>query len=481
MHETHRLSVTICAAALTAAALQPLATAQAFQPGDLYLRTWVGGISSIDAGIVRIDPATGATQVIRQSMSSPSRDGTMTFDRYRGGLVMCGIIDPVNVRAYDTWLIDAGGQARSLGQSGRILESMAPDGRGKIYCHISGAPNDQVSYLDEQDQLQSLLDPTGAQPFRFAPTGTFTVRRMLYHAPTHSLIGASTTGATACGGGRSPSLLVYRTALSADGTRAVGPVTCAEFEVSPSGEWPVGLATRPDGRVLVTIDTNSGASEPRLALLDPQQGMTFTPFAWPDGAGAGALVGGVWSSRMGLAVVVDSGRDFLRGYSLGGTGGGTILTPPGAPVSPGGSSGEIADLVEIPPGFGCRGHFDRYGVGVAGSGGFVPQLNAVGCAEPGATITLHASDGLGGAVAALLLGSTRTQQPVLGGTLLVGAPTLLPITLGGTAGTPGQGRWSVSFTAGSPRTATLQLLTLDPAGPQGVAFSAGLELRIVAP
>ena len=124
-----------------------------------------------------------------------------------------------------------------------------------------------------------------------------------------------------------------------------------------------------------------------------------------------------------------------------------------------------------------------YGAGLAGSGGFVPQLNGQGLAKSGETCTYPISDALGGAPAALVLGLQKANAPVLGGTLLVDPIVIDSLILGGASGVPGAGIQNPTIALpNSPAfigfSIFSQLLVLDPAAPGGLSMSAGIELWI---
>lgn len=124
----------------------------------------------------------------------------------------------------------------------------------------------------------------------------------------------------------------------------------------------------------------------------------------------------------------------------------------------------------------------RYGVGCAGSGGFVPRVELAGCASPGGNVTLHVTKGLGGSTAILFFGLTKAQAPLGGSCFLNVAPLLggvLALPLGGAG--PGMGSVTVPTTI--PPTApqvtfTMQVFVADPALPIGGVSSAALEVSV---
>jgi len=124
-----------------------------------------------------------------------------------------------------------------------------------------------------------------------------------------------------------------------------------------------------------------------------------------------------------------------------------------------------------------------YGTGCAGSGGVTPVLSLVGCAEPGAMVTVGLTKGLGGAATWLLFGTGSATLPLPSGcTLLVSPllPTVLgPLPLSGTG--PGGGFLALSGTVPlgtSPGTIYIQGFVIDPGAPAGHSASNGVVLTV---
>jgi len=130
----------------------------------------------------------------------------------------------------------------------------------------------------------------------------------------------------------------------------------------------------------------------------------------------------------------------------------------------------------------------QYGAGVAGAGGLVPLLSSSGGAprlgNPDYTVEL--SNGLGGAVAPVMLGFGAGALPFKGGVLLIdltaGPFLLFNLPLSGPAGVPGAG--SFSLPAAVPVDPVIvgfsiyvQFFVPDPSVPLfGLAFSNGLQI-----
>jgi len=124
-----------------------------------------------------------------------------------------------------------------------------------------------------------------------------------------------------------------------------------------------------------------------------------------------------------------------------------------------------------------------YGGGCAGSGGFVPGLQASGTWQPGTTVGIHISQGLGGSSALLMLGTSAVDLPVgSSGCSLLVAPivTIFVLPLSGTG--PGDGGLSLRAVlppaASVGAMATLQAWVLDPATSLGGAASNGVQVTI---
>ena len=126
----------------------------------------------------------------------------------------------------------------------------------------------------------------------------------------------------------------------------------------------------------------------------------------------------------------------------------------------------------------CAGTLASYGVGCAGSGGFVPALSGAGCASPGETFELVFENGLGGAAALLGLGTGQATLPLGAGCELAILPltgTLVPLVLSGTG--PGGGSLTVplSFNTG-PFQLYLQAAVVDPGAALGFALTNALSV-----
>lgn len=129
--------------------------------------------------------------------------------------------------------------------------------------------------------------------------------------------------------------------------------------------------------------------------------------------------------------------------------------------------------------------FVNYGVGTAGTGGFVPHLQTSGGAPRGGNpnFTYQLSKGLGGAPAVLAASLFPSSLPLFGGIVLVDVTHLLatvPLTLSGPAGAGGVG--AASFKLPVPITPSLygftiynQFIAIDFAAPASFSMSEGMS------
>lgn len=124
-----------------------------------------------------------------------------------------------------------------------------------------------------------------------------------------------------------------------------------------------------------------------------------------------------------------------------------------------------------------------YGTGLAGSGGFVPDLAGNGCPRIGQSYSIDLARGLGGGIAILGAGQVPWQVSALGGTIWT-APILLTVTLGlaGGAGVAGAGTFQAPLSLPSPSLVGVrvcfQAVVLDPGAAQSFAFSNAVEVVV---
>ncbi len=128
-------------------------------------------------------------------------------------------------------------------------------------------------------------------------------------------------------------------------------------------------------------------------------------------------------------------------------------------------------------------HFQNYGVGLAGTGGFVPSFTGSGSTSPADVFNLNLANGLGGAKSIIFLGLDQASIAGYGGTFLTDNIALtLNRKLSGPAGTPGVGTFSVAGTVTDPtligQSFYLQTVVLDSGAPFGLSMSEGLHMFV---
>ena len=150
----------------------------------------------------------------------------------------------------------------------------------------------------------------------------------------------------------------------------------------------------------------------------------------------------------------------------------------------------VVHVGEVPGPFGTDGNLFGYvGVGYSklaggtlGSGAFEPRLGLSALSILGRTVTLDVANALGGTLGVVGVTSLPpVAVPLLGGTVWVPAPVLLPLATSGAAGAPGVGSGSVALALpASPSlvgaSVTAQGLLLDPAATLGLALTDGIEI-----
>ncbi len=470
------LAASLSAVLLAAAFPIPSASAQGsgLTAGDMYLLS--GGLGAL----VRVDLSSGTASIAVDTSFTPAAAGAVVFDPYRQRIVFRGSIGPPSNPPY-LWAVDGAGNLDPLILStGPSITAMSPTGDGRIYMRVSETP--PFRYLDASNDMRTLMDETGAAPFMIDGSSNFDFRGMIYDAGTNALFISSHLEGLC--GGSAGRLNVRKLPLSADGTRVVGPVICSQFEVSASGENPVGWSHGPSGQLVVVVDTNSNDVEPRMVLVDPvTAGMSALASNGAPGVFAAATNAGTWNSALGKAVILDTGANVLRAFGIGETGAGTVLSISGEILSPNGSSGEQAALCEVEP-TACDGAWMAYGAGLAGAGAFVPRLTGGGCPEVGGSLTLTLDRAVGGASSVLFVGLAGAAVPFKGGTFYVGALVLsVPLPMGGAPGAPGAG--ALTLPAALPANPLLsgvnvhlQAAFTDGAAVKGASLTKGLRMTI---
>jgi hypothetical protein len=234
----------------------------------------------------------------------------------------------------------------------------------------------------------------------------------------------------------------------------------------------------PGGKILATLADGSFSSYKKMITVDPLS-LAITEWANPS---TGDCNGGLWSSRIGKAIILDDWTNNLRAVTAGLTGTAPIIA---TSVNVGdGSSGysPFESLWEIDlNGPGCNGYGDQYGAGVAGKDGFVPNLTLSGCPDLNKPIAVTVTQVVGGAPGILGIAAAPASIPLLGGTLLIDPTALmLSIFAAGPAGVAGAGQFTLPFTATDSSlvgvSVYLQAGFFDVQAAQGVSLTNGLQI-----
>ncbi|HTE06446.1 MAG TPA: hypothetical protein VK824_09635 [Planctomycetota bacterium] len=486
--------VPLCLSALLGLGALVSAQGGGFHAGELFVYT--GGLTSpgyTGPGILRVDPVSGASSVFVPLWSTLDDVGAMAFDPYRQRLVFGAAlagVDPSPVMYL--WLADGSGQLVNLTKDtlpAVQFSALAPAKDGRIYCRTTHDTTKPFRFLDASNQLRVLYASDGVTPMAIDGNANYLVNGMIYDAATNALFIASTTPAP---GFPLAAVNVRKLPLSADGSRVIGPVGNATFEISPnppdqsSWETPRGWSYGPGGKLVLNILCIDDEVLPRLLLVDP---VTSAISVWASdgeeqpatGLGWSTTTGAAYTTALNKVVVADYWNIKLRAYAQGATGGpGTVIATSPAAVN---GNGYYVNVTAVPPD-ACSGGWIAYGTGLAGKGGIVPKLTGGGCAEPGAPITLAVSDAVGGASAMLFIGLAKVALPFKGGTFHVGTLLLSAgLPLGGAPGAVGAGSFSLPTSLPAIPSLTGASLFLqagigDAAAAHGVALTQGLELEI---
>ncbi|MBK9386228.1 MAG: hypothetical protein IPN34_15555 [Planctomycetes bacterium] len=253
---------------------------------------------------------------------------------------------------------------------------------------------------------------------------------------------------------------------------------CTSISDLLANEEIMALDHLPSGALLVTVSSGIVSANPKLLAVDPWT-LALTPFARPSQSD---INGGCYSLRRGRALLLDDTTNQLRSFAPGEVGPGMHVVCD-VPLGDGGTGfSPVESLWEIDTnGPACSGSTLGYGNGLAGSGGLVPTLAIAGCPEVGAPFVIAGSQMLGGTLAALLIGPAPAAIPLLGGELcLFPVDFAFALPCDGAFGVPGAGSFALPMFAADPLllelSIYLQVASVDPAAPEGIALSAGLRV-----
>ena len=457
-------------AALVASVIAGPLTAQSgpWTDGELIIRTVLP--DGFTSAIYRMAPETGHGQVLVSGFfwGNPG-GGAIAFDPHRDGLLANISLPPQNPQVPHLYLIKHDGSAVPVpGFDGQYLHAMAPVGDGRVYFQKHN--DDEISYLDANDQVQTLMDATGAAPYQLD------VEHLLYDAASDSLL-ASMSGwysSATCAPGESS---IYRIPLSPDGSQVGGPVACGSMTNVPN--TILYMEHLPGGDVLLAMEGDAWFHN-TLRRLDTT---TLTTTTWAIPAQED-MAGGVWSARIGKAIVLDEWKDELRTFGPGESGEGTLLPADFIVAPPTTGYGPTESMIQLDlDGPGCIGTSLAFGAGLAGAGGFVPTMDTVGCPDLGNPFTLSIDSVVGGAPGLLAFGFAQTALPFAGGTLYVfPIATTVAVTASGFPGAAGAGAVGFNLTITDPSFVGLpfymQAGFVDAAAVQDVSLTNALLLSI---
>ncbi len=243
--------------------------------------------------------------------------------------------------------------------------------------------------------------------------------------------------------------------------------------VSVSGDRLVVGAYGEDSKA-TGIDGNQGnnsSGDAGAAYFFARTGVTWSQLAYAKASNTGA------GDNFGLAVGI-SGDTAVIGACQEDSSAINVDGNEADNSAAGAGAAYVFDLDRV------DGSFTTYGVGTAGTGGFVPSATLSGSWYLNEDVTLEIRNGLGGAPALLITGFARATIPFAGGDLLVATPWILVnLVLGGAAGVGGAGTLDLTDTIPDDPAIVgvlvdFQVLVADPAAQKKLALSNGAELLI---
>jgi hypothetical protein len=447
--------------------------------GEIIARSTVS--PSGQGAFFRVVPETGATAVLTIPQYWGGWSGSAVFDSFRGGLLSNMSMPPDGTFVLRLWLVAHDGTATAMPGFMGNLRALASAGDGRVFFlqHTGGNQGPTtIQYFDSGNAIQTLKQSDGVTPFQAD------VEHLLYHAPSNALIGCSSAqwAATHCA---VPGSSLYRIPLSADGLRVDAPVTCTSVSAALLYGDIMALDHLPDGNVLVTTATGFPGAPHRMLTVNP---VTLAVASWAEPA-QGDINGGIWSARVGKAVIhANSGGAWwepsgLRTFAPGQTGfGGVIATSIPLPAGGGFSPEEMLCEVDL-NGPACQGLQLPYGTGLAGLGNAVPTIGAIGCPGVNSSFTIAIGNVLGGASGLLAAGFTPGAIPIVGGTLYVDPIAVtVPVTVNGAPGIAGVGSFGLPVLLADPAligvTFYLQAGFADAGAVQGFSLTNGLQIVI---
>jgi hypothetical protein len=436
-----------------------MAQTGSFADGELIVRSQTFATGQVD--LYRVNAVTGHGVPLSTSLYTgyTGRDW-LAYDSYRDGVL-------AYISKHPLWtspklmLFRANGQETDLGFQSEALTCLAPTGDGRVYLCKAGV----LHVLSAANQLAPVIDTSTGQPFNLP------LESLIYDPGTQALIGATQPSLThPCGG--AGWVTVHRLTLSPAGKEVVASA-CTAWHF---GDYavPTGLDRMPGGDILLTL-ADGYVADDNLLRIQPA-GPSVSLYAQPAPS---ALQGGVWSQKLGSAVVLDASASLLRTYAAGSSGTGPALACD--VLFPSGAGDALIDVNFDGP--VCTGSATQWGQGAASAGGIVPLLGAASCPKIGKTLPLTVGRTLGGAQGLLVLGLNAGALPLYGGTLYVMPPFVLQAPFVADHGGSGSGAGLAEILIPVPAQPSLigipleaQAAVFDPYAPMGVALSNALTL-----
>lgn len=443
-----------------------------FQDGELLIYNPNGN----DPQLLRVDPSTGQAAVLHHdNFTWGGWADSMVYDPYRGAVVASMSFPPDPYWKERPWVLGSDGSAVAIpGIEDEVLNGMEAIGDGRIYFQRNVLGNAAIEYFDASNQIHVLMDETGLAPV------SLEIEHMVYDPVGNALIASANPWWTGVNCTASDQNALYRLPLSPDGSQLAAPISCTSLVAGSL--ICMGLSRMPDGNIMAVFagTTQFGFLYPeKFWSVDPT---TLSASLWSESTLAD-LNGGLYSSRLNKVLVFEDGTNTLRSYGFGQDDNGTILNV-SLPIGDGTTGYSPADTMVQLDVFGpdCLGYAANHGVGLAGSGGLVPTLGAVGCPDLGLSWSLAMGQVVGGAFGILFAGTAVTALPFKGGTFYVDGLALgLSFFVGGASGVAGAGDLNVPLVLSEPGLSGFEIVLQagfqDPGALFGVSLSPALRVK----
>ncbi|MBI3817955.1 MAG: hypothetical protein HY286_04630 [Planctomycetes bacterium] len=326
-----------------------------------------------NAGLLRLDPSTGAIQQILTA-DWPSVNTSFVYDGYRAKLIMSA--HPTGAPGFSTCIkVDADGTWTQFTNMPASIKKMSSIGDGRIfYLFNNGTAQNPLRYMDASDISHDVLNAAGTGGFSATPTGQ--INDMIYEPQTASIWILTFPNASPCGN----TFGIYRIQLNGAGTQVVGAPLVYTYCLGGSGFYNgTRLSRGPNGNILVALQSTVPQPNANAFMIDPGSMSGSVYSMWQDSTSPGVLTAGIYSSYLNGMLFVDTFQDEMRYFSQGSGGGGFTFDK--GLVSSAGGSAEAVGMAEVrlaPVGLA------NYGSGTPGCLGYQhltanqsPKVNAV--------------------------------------------------------------------------------------------------------